>query len=344
MAHEVLIQGIGGIGGVIAGKLVQAGRNPVLVTGNPAIRDAIRERGLEVITPEERFTVRTQAYASLDEVPAPEGGFPAAWLLMKATGVVEAARRTLPLLSKDGYLVTFQNGIVEDAVAEAVGAERVISGIVGWGGTLHAPGKAERTGPGKIHVGELDGRISDRLRGLADALRPASEVEITTNVRGALWAKLAINCTITTLGALTGQTLGEMLRERPNRDAFLGLYREVIDTANALGVTLEPIAADPLLLYLPRRAGWFLRWRKDLVTRILGRKYRLLRSSSLQSLERGRKTEIDFLNGYVVAQAARVGVGVPLNTCVVRLIHEIEEGKRPLQASNLKELLAADRA
>jgi 2-dehydropantoate 2-reductase len=337
----ILIEGIGGVGGVIAGKLLQAGFDPVLITGNASIRDAIRSQGLAVTTPTERFVVPARAFTSLNDLPADTGPFDAAFLVMKAAAVVAAAEETVPHLdTANGFVVTLQNGIVQDAVAAAIGAARVIPGIVGFGATMHAPAVVERTGPGKIHLGELSGQRSERLQRAAHWLGAASEVELTDNIIGAQWAKLAINCTITTLGALTGQTLGEMLVKAPIRRVFLALYREVVETAWAAGVTLETIAANPTLLYLPERAGSVKRLYKDLLVRIVGRRYAKLVSSSLQSLQRGRKTEVDFLNGYVIATAQRLGRSVPVNTALVGMIKEIEAGTRPLQPANIDELIA----
>ncbi len=342
MEDRVLVEGIGGIGGVLAGHMERRGLRPVLVTGNPAIRDAIRAAGLRVATPQEAFEVHPEVYADLDEVPRPAAGYRAAFLVMKADRVVEAARRSLPLLHPtEGHVVTCQNGIVQDLVAAAVGPARVIPGIVGWGGSMHAPGVVERTGPGEIHLGEMDGRPSQRLARAAADMRSASPVVITSNIRGAQWSKLAINCTITTLGALTGQTLGQMLARADARRAFLRLYGEVIETAQALGVRLERIAAPPRLLYLARDAGPLRRVAKDLLVRLIGRRYRRLRSSSLQSLERGRRTEVDWLNGHVAAEGQRAGVPTPLNARLTELIHEIEAGGRPIRPTNLDDLLQA---
>src|SRR5574342_189153 len=137
MAKErILIEGIGGIGGVVAARLIQGGYSPLLVTANPHITDAINQNGLRLITTEGSSSVPAKAYTALADLPAGEH-FNAAYLLMKANTVVEAARQTLPLLTPDGYMVTFQNGIVEDAVAAAVGTQRVISGVIGWAGTMH---------------------------------------------------------------------------------------------------------------------------------------------------------------------------------------------------------------
>jgi len=134
-----------------------------------------------------------------------------------------------------------------------------------------------------------------------------------------------------------------LLGNRRARAAFLGIYREVLDTATALGIRPEAIAMDPWRLYLPSNAGLLRRTLMDLLMRIVGLKYRNLKSSSLQSLERGRKTEVRYLNGHVVERAAQVGVPVPLNAALVRLIEEIEAGARPIAPANLDELVAAAR-
>jgi 2-dehydropantoate 2-reductase len=338
---RILIEGIGSIGGVIAGKLLQAGYEPTLVTGNPEISAAINRSGLCVTTPGEKFTVQGRAFPSLADLD-PAARFDVALLVMKAHAVVQMAGDTLRFLDPTrGFLVTCQNGIVEDAVADAVGPGRVVAGIIVWSGTMHGPGVVERTGPGSIFLGELDGRRTERVEGLARVLEVVTPVRVTENIRGAQWTKLAINCAITTIGALTGETLSGLLKVSRARQAVLSVYREVIDTALALGVRPERLAVDPMLLYLPENAGVLNRVFKDLLVRVVGRKYGRHKSSSLQSLERGRKTEIDFLNGYVVEQARRAGVPAPLNRCLTRMIKEIEEGRRRLSPVNMEELLAA---
>ena len=336
---RILIEGVGGVGGIVAARLVAAGFDPMLVTGNPRIAEAINQNGISAKTTTEEFNVLAKAVASLDDLDGSER-FDAAYLIMKANPVVESAKKTMPFLREDGYVVTFQNGVVEDAVAAAVGAERVVSGIIGWGATMHAPGVYEKTSGGAIHIGELDGSISERIKELEAALEVVCPVVLTGNIRGALWSKMAINCMITTVGALTGQLLGEMLSERRVRDAFLVIYREVLDTAAAAGIKVERIAANPRLFYLPPDAGLLNRFIKDVLMKILGRRYKKLKSSMLQSLERGRPTEIDYLNGYVVETAKKHGVPVPLNALVTKMIKEIESGKRKIERRNMDELLA----
>lgn len=341
VTQRILIEGIGGVGGVVAGGLIRAGLTPVLVTGNPDITRVIEDRGLRVRTPHGEERVRAQVHTCLEDVPR-EAPFDVAYLIMKAASVVKSARATAALLERDaGFVVTFQNGIVEDDVAAAIGAHRVVSAIVGWGATMHAPGDVERTSEGALHVGELDGQSGPRVQRLAGTLEAVTPVVSSDNIRGALWSKLAINCMITSGGAVTGETLGAMLQREDARRTFLCIYREVLDTAGACGIRLERIAANPRLLYLPAGAGALHRGLKDVFVRFIGRRYGALKSSSLQSLERGRKTEVDYLNGYVVARAEEAGVPVPLNRALVAMIKEIEAGDRRLSTENVGDLMRA---
>jgi 2-dehydropantoate 2-reductase len=337
--QRILIEGIGGIGGVVAAKLIQAGYQPTLVTNNPAITEAINRDGLRLTTPDGAAAVPAQALTSLDGVPQ-DAAFDAAYLIMKADGVVDAARSTVPLLKPDGYVVTLQNGVVEDAVADAIGKQRAVSGIIGWGGTMPAPGVYVKTTGGNTVVGELDGQVSGRVESLAKALETSAPVVISRNIRGALWSKLAINCAITTPCALTGDTLSVIAQDRRIRRVVLLTYREAVDTAEALGIHLERIATHPKRLYLPHNVGRLTALWKDLLVQLAGRRYGRAKPSMLQSLERGRKTEIDYLNGYVVEQAKRAGVSTPVNAALVRMIKEIELGERSIDRKNLDDLLA----
>jgi len=337
---RILIAGIGGVGGVIAGRLIGAGYEPTLVTNNPTITTAINRDGIRVREGSGTKTVPAFAYTLFEEIPR-DTRLDVAYLAMKANTVLDATAQIYPLLSDDGFVVTLQNGIVEELVCEAAGFDRVVSGIVGWGGTMERAGHYAKTSPGATHIGELSGERTPRLEALAEQLHHVGDVTIHTNIRGALWSKLAINCVITTIGAVTGETLGGMLARPEARRIFLETYTEVIDTAQAMGVQLERIAADPMLLYCPKNAGSLQRLKKDLIARLLGYKYRKVKSSMLQSLERSRPTEIDYLNGYVVEQAALKGVPVPMNEALVAMVKEIETGQRTVHPRNLEALLVA---
>lgn len=351
--------GCGAVGGVLAGGLLRAGRDLTVVTHNAAITQALHADGLRLTTPAGRLAVPAERLVGTGalgsrivhtDLVTVDGPFDIVLLAMKATGVEQAARAVGPLLAADGYAVTLQNGIVEDRVAAILGHRRVIGALVGWGATMDAPGVYQMTSRGDTVIGELDGPPTDRVETLKTTLEVATPTTVSTNILGALWSKLCINCVITTLGAVTGQILGQMLRRAAIRRLGLAIVSEVIDVADAAGVTLEPVAGtlDLHRLYLPphRRAGGF---KPDLVPKhaimaIVGMKFRRLKSSMLQSLERGRRPEIDFMNGYVVTRGAELGVNTPLNAALTTMVNEIAQGARRIDPQNLTGPLPRHRA
>ncbi|MGD8793898.1 MAG: ketopantoate reductase family protein [Anaerolineae bacterium] len=340
-SQRIVLMGCGAIGGVIAAGLCRAGQDVTIVTHNDEISRAIDHDSLQVTTPDGRQTVPAPAYTHLADV---EGTFDAACLAMKATGVEGAVRDLESRLAPGGYVVTLQNGIVEDRAGEILGRARVVGALVGWGATMHAPGVYEMTSRGETVVGELDGRLTPRLRQVQATLQAAAPATISTNIYGVLWSKLAINCVITTLGAATGQLLGQMLRRRDVRRLALAIISEVVDVAGACGITLEPVAGtlDLQRLYLPparRRGGLSLDLlAKHAIMLAVGFRFRHLKSSMLQSLERGRYPEIDFMNGYVVDRAASAGVPAPVNAALAAIVRQIAGGTRPITPANLDAL------
>lgn len=334
--------GCGAVGGTIAARLLKAGQTPILITRNDVIAQAINGNGLTSVTPDGQWTGKATAHRDLSDVSAP---FDLVLLAMKATEVKQAAMDIVDYLAPSGYVVTLQNGVVEDRVASVLGRERVVGALVGWGATMHNDGVYEMTSRGGLTIGELDGQIRPRTRQLCQTLSVVGPTTISENIYGALWSKLAINCVITTLGAITGQHLGPLLRKRPIRRLALSIVSEVLDVAQALDLAVEPVAGtlDLQRLYLPvarRTSGWA----PDLVTkhvimRIVGFKFRRLRSSMLQSLERGRRSEVDYMNGYVVLRGRENRVPTPVNEALTTMIWEIEAGIRPISPINLTELV-----
>ena len=130
-----------------------------------------------------------------------------------------------------------------------------------------------------------------------------------------------------------------MLDTKLKRTLFLKIYAEVVNASKANNVKLEKITVNPLLLYLPEKAGFFTRLRKDIVLRMAARKYKGIKSSSLQSLLRGRKTEIDYLNGFVVSESEKHGLNSPFNKILVTMVKEIENGNREIDPKNIEEII-----
>lgn len=333
--ENILVQGIGAIGGILSASLILKGYKVTLITGNEDITKAIKSDGIQIITKTDKLSFHADVYTSLDELP--DAKYDISLLIMKANNVVEIAKNTIPYLTSEGYLVTMQNGIVEDAVMDGLDdPKRVIGCNVVFSATMHSPGVYERTSPGDIYIGEMDESITPRIKRLGEILDDINPTHITQNIRGILWSKLATNATINSIGVITGQKLGDMMKRKDTRLITLQTYAEVVDVALENNIKLEKTTADPYLLYMPKDAGWLTRFKKDIIVKLVGRKYKETKSSSLQSILRGRPTEVDFLNGYVVSKAKTTDV--PLNNALIKMIKEIESGNREIKPDNIDEL------
>jgi len=308
--------GCGGIGGIIACGLTERGVDATIVTHNPAIADAITRRGFVLRDARGYRVVAGRAQAAVPDAP---GQFDFVFLTTQPPQVVAAARTAAPHLRPGGAMVCFQNGLCEPYVEEVAGAEHVLGAIVVWGGAMTEPGAYDRTSAGGFVVGRLDGRDDDRFAPLRALLEPIGPVEVTRNLSGARWSKLAINCAISSLGTIGGERLGELMRHRFVRRLGLEVMTEAVVVARRCGVQLEKvsgtldlnrIALTPADVNGPGSPSLLA---KHAVLLAVGTKYRRLRSSMLVSIERGREPAIDFLNGEVVRRARELGTPVPVN-------------------------------
>jgi len=332
---KVAVVGAGSIGGITAALLTAAGHDLEVVCKHQAIVDRAHSPGFHVFGVKRDRRVPVRAVKEISQLSAPKDLI---FLATKATDAVAAAKEVLPLLHGESLLVSLQNGICEDALAAVVGRERVIGCVVGWGATMHGPAELEMTSTGEFILGNLDHRPDSRLPPIQEMLSNIIQTRISNNIMGELYAKLIINSCINSLGALTGLYLGELLSEKTVRDIFLAIMREAMAVADAMNIKVEPAAGGKLDYYrfLDSR-GKIADFKRHLMVRIIGFKYRRLKSSSLQSLERGRKTEIEYLNGYICKKAREHGIATPINDAVVHMIKEIESGSRSISPSNLRE-------
>jgi len=145
---------------------------------------------------------------------------------------------------------------------------------------------------------------------------------------------LIINSCITSLGAVCGLYLGEMLSRKKIRNLFVEIMREAMSVADAMKMKVPSYANKIDYYSFLKKPGFFGNFYRHTLIRFIGFKYRKLKSSMLQSLERGNKTEIDFLNGFIVQKGLELGVSTPVNSKIVELIKEIESGKRKISVDN----------
>lgn len=337
---KIAVIGAGAIGGVTAAFMKKGGWDPILVCKHSDTLAQVNAPGLQVVGLKGNHTVPLNAVQTISQLPA---GLDIVFHATKANDCLAAAEELLPLLKPVSMVVSLQNGISEDALADILGRDRVAGCVVGWGATHTSAGQLEVTSEGEFILGNIDHRPDDRLETIQPMLAAVQPTRISDNIMGELYSKLMINACINSLGAITGVTLGELLAVRKIRSIFIALMQEALAVANAMGLRVEPSTGGKMDYYqfLAGR-GMLKQVKRHLVIRIIGLKYRRIRSSSLQSLERGRPTEIDFLNGYICNRAAEHGVPVPVNRAVVDMVKAIEAGKRSFSMENMADPIFTD--
>ncbi|MEN8203224.1 MAG: 2-dehydropantoate 2-reductase [Bacteroidota bacterium] len=332
---RICIVGPGAIGGVVAGVLARKGYNIQMVAKHKDLAEKISTPGIEVSGYCGDFIQPIPSVATGKEL---EGIFDYVLIATKGDALEDAATGVLPYLDENSRVVSMQNGICEDILAGVVGLERTIGCVVAWGGTMHAPGNVEMTSGGEFVLGNWKREPDEKLEILADILGNIIETRISRNILSELYSKMIINSCITTLGVISGLYLGEILVKKKARDLFIEVIREAINVAWAMGITVAPGAGGKLQYYKFVAPGFLSGFKRHLIIRVIGMKYKKIKSSSLQSLERGRKTEVDNYNGYISAKGRKFNVPTPVNNQLTRMVKEIEEGKRQISPENFNEL------
>jgi 2-dehydropantoate 2-reductase len=330
---RTLIVGIGALGGTVATRAVSAGMPVWLSTRDAASAKVLRSSGLRVSGVGGSAAAKDVQVAALDEYGRGDG-FDLILLATKARDALENAPFLSTLLASGGALLCIQNGGVSQILAERLGSV-VVGGLSNLGATMVEPGVYEQRNAGHLLIGELAGGPSARVASIAQALNGPGTIEtrVTPNLRGAIWAKLLLNCSVTTIGAVAGQTMRRYITRSAGKEVFQRMYDETLSVAMANGTPPERMIVEPIP---PAREQGreYDAW----IGQILAA-YGDPKPSMLQDFERNRRTEIDFINGYVAQIGNQLGVPTPLNTAMTEMVHLIEQGRFQPDPSRLDELL-----
>lgn len=331
---KFLVVGAGAVGGITAAFLKKNGLDVQIVCKYDDYASLISDSGIEVSGVNGRFRVKMEAFATISQIKEKKDII---LLATKATDMMEIARELKSVLKTDGFLISLQNGICEDDLASVIGREKIIGCVTGWGATMESKGKLVMTSRGDFILGYPGRDPDDYLLNIGEMISLVAPVRTTDNIIGHLYAKLIINSCITSLGAICGLYLGKMLMIGKIRRIFIEIIREAIIVAEKMDIKIEVFGSRLDFKEFVKGNNIFSHIRRHLLLIIIGFKYRRLKSSALQSLERGKPTEIDFLNGYIVRNAAKFGVLVPVNDIIVNMIHQIENNKREISITNFNE-------
>ena len=313
--NKIAIVGAGAVGGYAGAHMVQAGEDVTYIDPWPENVEAIRSDGLRVthIRDVEPFTVKPRAlHLTEAQQLSKEAPIDIAFVCMKSYDTAWATAMIKQYLAPGGYFVSLQNCMNEETIA----------GIVGWGKTLgsiassitvelHAPGQVRRAAgkSGSRHtvfrVGEVHGRITDRAKEVCRLVSYADSAMVTENLWGERWSKLVTNVMGNGLSACTGMITRDMTKNDAIRHFSTRLGSEAIRVGQALGYTFDEVShMDPETI---ARAG-----EGDAAAQQEIDEHRLAeanrpgggehRPSTGQDMVKGRRTEIQFLNGFVVTK------------------------------------------
>jgi len=329
-----LVWGAGAIGGTIGGHLARAAHPVTLVDKERKHVEAIRDKGLKIIDPIIPFSIRVKAFTPQELT----GEYETILLCVKAHHTDRAVRQLAPHLSANGFVVSVQNGLNESIIASMVGEERTVGSFVNFDADYLEPGVIHYGGRGAVVIGELSGEITPRIQALHQSFldfEPHSIV--STNIQGYLWSKLAYGSMLFAT-ALTPLPVSQALSMTTFHPLYVALMREVLAVAQSRSVTLESFDGFDPTAFLP---GADLRCAKDSLDAIAKRtgKSGQTHTGIWRDLAvRHRRTEVDSILGSVLARAKVENIATPLLEKLIQSIHNIENGTREQNISNLYEL------
>jgi 2-dehydropantoate 2-reductase len=251
-----------------------------------------------------------------------------------------------PYLAPDGYVVSLQNCLNEERIASVVGWGKTVGCIAARIAVdLHEPGRIRRTVTkgGTQHtvfrVGEVHGRVTRRVEELAAMIAGIDSVKVTTNLWGERWSKLCVNGMANGVAAATGMSGNDMNRDDKIRRLSIRLAGEGVRVGQALGYQLEHIRMhEPDTI---ARAAEGDRAALDEVESAIlaalqsNTRSELARPSMGQDMLKGRRTEIDFINGVIAAKGQEVGLPAPTHVKLIQAVKQVEHGKTPARPENL---------
>jgi 2-dehydropantoate 2-reductase len=338
--RRIGIMGAGAIGSVVGGMLTKAGYDVTFIDQWPPHIEAMKANGLKLSGSCGDHLVPVKAL-QLHEAQLIDQPFDAAFLAVKAYDTEWATAFIMRYLAEpDGVIVDFQNGINDERVAAVAGRHRTLGCVITISAGMYEPGHAMRTDQGGgFKIGELDNEETQRAHQLVEIMNNVAESHVTTNLFGDRWSKLAVNSMANPIAGLSGYGSNEVRTLAEPRNIAIQVAAEAIKVGRAAGYEIEPLMGIEAQKFVDAAEG---RNAQVLYDEMAAGARGLAggRPSLLQDVIRGRRTEIEDLNGYVVAEGKRLGVPTPFNEAVVREVVRHGVGTLQPDPKNLEPLAA----
>lgn len=352
MKKKVAVVGAGAIGGYLGGQLARNEFDVTLIDPWPMHVETIRRNGIHIegMTPEEACAVNVAALHISDvQHLAREKPIDIALVSVKSYDTEWATTLIRPYLAPDGFVVSAQNGINEECIARVVGWGRTVGCIISRvSAELYAAGRLMRTSPlvgsegHAFYVGETHGRVTHRVEELAQMIDVVDGCSVTTNLWGERWSKLCVNAMRNGVSAVTGLAGHERDRNATTRRFTVHLAGEAVRVGHALGYAFDRVAtydADRLARASEGDVAAFDEIDSQITAEARsGVRSDKQRPSMAQDIGKGRRTEIDDLNGLVAREAARMGLATPANAAITDAVRKLERSMIPAAPESLPSL------
>ena len=294
---RIAVVGAGAVGGYFGGMLARAGA-PVVFIGRAAFVDAVKRNGLQLDTVQFKETVKVEAASDLAAARDAE----IVLFCVKTTDTAATARALAPLLAKNALVVSMQNGVDNAEQIHAASGLHALAAAVYVAASVPSPGTVKHVGRGDLVVGPKS-VATERVAAIFE--RAGVPCKISDHLTPELWTKLVWNCGLNAISALGKATYGEIIANEDARQLVEGAVFEVIFVAKAAGVHLP--------LFDDSKAAMVGAYK-------VAESMKATRSSTAQDMMRGKKTEIDSLNGFVVRKGRELGVPTPINHALFTLV------------------------
>ena len=348
MIKRLAFVGAGAVGSYTGGLLAKAGEDVTLIDPWPDHIQKIKQDGLLITTADGDQLASPKAIHIYEIQQLIKTPVDVAFISTKSYDTQWATALIKDYLSPDGFVVSLQNGINEERIAD----------IVGWGRTLgcianaltvniKGPGHVMRTSKTErgdytiFRAGEVHGRKTFRLEYLVELLDKVNTSEATNNLWGERWSKLSSNTMINSVSAITGLDEKDLAKIPDAQQIMIQLGYEAVAVGEALGYSLGLLLGIEAHNWLEAGRGEGLEDLKVALRYVADKAQAGTLPSTAQDVLKGRRTEIDYLNGLIVAKGREAGIPTLTQEAVVQVVKAVERGVLAPDVSNLKRVQEA---
>lgn len=300
--ERIMVMGAGAVGGYFGGRIAERTSREVIMIARGDHLAAIRERGLEIRSPEGDSIIRAGALEDPAQAPEPD----LILFTVKSYDTEEAIGKIRPVVTEQTQILTIQNGIENYAkLSEAFGEERIIQGLCRIGATITRPGIIEHRSLGSVVVGEADGSASDRLTALEDIFEETRiAFTISNDIRHEIWVKFAWNSIFNMLTGAAEVTVDKLFEHPESEQLCYDLFDEIRSVAASEGVTLTRKDKDEILENSRGLTGFS--------------------TSTYTDRKKGKPLEYEAFSGAIVRLARKYSIEVPHNRTLYAILKLID--------------------